>query len=593
MVSALALGAAGVLGAPARPDWLSKYDARFEWARVAWDVAASEPGAWFDHQLAEHVVADWPNWASLTLDRFAGVKFVLGDWQAMVVRLLVGWQLPIDILDPVTHAATQVHIRLFRRLMLWVPRKNGKSEFLAALALLFFVLDGVPQGEGYIFARKEDQARIVFDRMRSMIMNNVEFKAEIITYTKAFYVKQHAAKFELLSGSPEGLHGKSPTVIVGDEMHEWRSLVIADTLRQGTGGRLQPIELYASTSGRKSAAGLSAGEQLYGETLAIIDGRSRDPTTLAVVFAANDNDDPGDVATWRKANPNLGLSPTEHFLRQEYAKAKGNPRRLAEFKCYHLGIWADETSKWLPLKKWDACAEDAAAWRDYPELFKSRLCYMAFDVSSTRDVTALVLVFPPTDEDPRWRIICRFWIPEDRVAERVAEGSPVDQFIASEAMETTEGDFVDQNVVGMAVLEAVRDYDVALIGYDPWNARKLFADLTTPSGMFEGSPAIELTTFKEMRQGILTLGEPSKHFERLVFEERFDHGGHPVLRWMAGNVVVHFDRNLNFMPAKDRSADKIDGIVACVMAVGLALDGEGAPETSPWEDPDFKLTRAA
>lgn len=580
------------MSAEAFPPWLAKHDddERYEWARVAWRSAAAEPGAWFDHGLAQGMVDLWPTWATLTVDRFAGVPFHLSDWQEIVVRLLTGWTVPIDVLDPITHKATKVHVRLFRRLLLWVPRKNGKSEFLAALALLFFVIDGVRQGEGYIFARKEEQAAVVFTRMRAMIANSKALSDGIIPFSKSFYVKRHAARFELLSGSTEGLHGKSPTVIVGDEMHEWRSLVIADTLRQGTGGRLQPIELYASTSGRKSA-GLSPGEQLYEETLAIVECRKTDATTLAVIFAASDADDPGDPETWRKANPNLGLSPTEHFLAQEYARSADNPRKLASFKCYHLGIWADETSKWLPLKKWDACAEDKEAWRDYPERFKGRPCYMAFDVSSTRDVTALILVFPPTVEDPRWRVICRFWIPEDRVAERLAEGSPVDQFIAAGALETTEGDFVDQNAVGLAIIKAWEDYQVGMIGFDPWNARKLVSDLTTTGGIEEGSPAIDLELFREMRQGILTLGEPSKHLERLVFEELFDHGGHPVLRWMVGNAVVHFDRNLNFMPAKDRSADKIDGVVGGVMAVGLAMAGEGV-ERSPYEDEDFAMPRA-
>lgn len=594
--SALALEAAGALEpeppAIPCPVWLTKHDGdpRYDWARQAWASAALEPGAWFDHALADAVIVDWPGWATLTLDRFAGLKFVLSDWQAIVVRMLVGWHIPIDVLDPLTHEETQVHVRLFRRLLLWVPRKNGKSEFLAALALLFFVIDGVNQGEGYIFARKKDQARIVFERMRAMIRNNAEFAQEVIAYSETFYVKQLAAKFELLTGSTEGLHGKSPTVIVGDEMHEWKSTVIADTLRQGTGGRLQPIELYASTSGRKSG-GMSAGEGLYEESQQIVDGRKRDATTLAVIFAANDNDDPGDEATWHKANPNLGLAPTLHYLRGEYARARGNPRKLAEFKCYHLGIWADETVKWLPLKKWDACAEDNKAWLAYPELFRGRPCYAALDVSSTRDVTALLLVFPPTEDDPRWRVICRFWIPEDKVAERQAEGTPVDQFIAAKAMETTPGDYVDQNVVGRAILDACDAYAVQMIGFDPWNARKLFTDLTTTGGIEEGSPALAPELFTEMRQGILTLGEPSKHFERLVFEGVFDHGGHPVLRWMAANVVVHFDRNLNFMPAKDRSADKIDGIVAGVMAVGLAMLAEAAP-VSPWEDPEFRMRAA-
>lgn len=558
-----------------RPEWLKAVDGdpSYAWARQAWDQAAALPGAWFDHQLADAIVADWPNWATLTLDRFAGVRFKLSLWQEITVRLLIGWMLPVEVLDPETHEETTVHIRLFRRLMLWIPRKNGKSEFLAALALLFFVIDGVPQGEGYVFARKESQARIVFSRMASMIAANDEFKSEVIAYSKSLYVKAFAAKFEVLSGSEEGLHGKSPTVIVGDEMHEWKSLVIAETLRQGSGGRLQPIELYASTAGRKSNGG-SVGEQLYDECRQIVDGRKVDATTLVVIFAANDNDDPGDEAAWARANPSLGLSPTKHFLRQEYQKARGNPRAMAHFKCYHLGIWADEVVRWIPLKKWDACAATKDGWKLYPETLRGRRCFLAFDVSATTDITALVMAFPPTDADPKWRVICRFWIPADQVENRVAEGAPIGAFLSAGAMETTIGDYVDQNAVGLAIHEAVRDFDVQMIGYDSWNAAKLVTDLQKTSGIFDGSPALDVELFVEMRQGIRTLGEPSKTFERLVFAGLLDHGGHPVLRWMAGHVVVHFDRNLNFAPAKDRSREKIDGIVSTVMAVGLATRGE-------------------
>jgi phage terminase large subunit-like protein len=568
-------------GLTSRPAWLQPFDGDpvYDWARVAWDTAAQQPGAWYDHGLADAIVADWPNWATLTLDRFAGVKFRLGPWQELTVRLLVGWMLPVEILDPETHQAAEIHIRLFRRLMLWIPRKNGKSEFLAALALLFFVLDGVPQGEGYVFARKESQARIVFARMSAMIGNCEELKNEVLAYRSSLYVKAFAAKFEVLSGSQEGLHGKSPTVIVGDEMHEWKSLVIVDTLRQGTGGRLQPIELYASTAGRKSN-GQSVGEQLYDESRAIVDGRKLDPTTLAVIFAANDDDDPGAESTWRKGNPNLGLSPTLHFLRQEWAKAQGNPRAIAHFKCYHLGIWADEVVRWIPLKKWDACADTKEGWRLYRETLKGRSCYAAFDVSATTDITALVLVFPPNDEDPKWRVLTRYWIPEDQVERRVAEGAPVDRYIADGAMETTQGDYVDQNAVGLAILEAVRDYRITQIGYDSWNAAKLYTDLCTDSGIEDGVAGLDPALFVEVRQGVRSLGEPSKQFERLVFAGQLDHGGDPVLRWMAGNTVIHFDRNLNFMPAKDRSSEKIDGIMACVMAVGLATAGDltAAPE---------------
>lgn len=570
-VSAIALQAAAPSALWPEPAWLTKVadEPEYDWARKAWAKASAHPGAWFDYAKAEKVVELWPTWFSLTEDRFAGVPFHLRlDWQAIIVRLLVGWKAPVEVLDPLTGEPKLEHVRLFKRLMLWIPRKNGKSEFLAALALLFFAIEGARQGQGFCFARDEKQAAVVLRKMKAMIAENSALKADSQTHTKTIYLKPTASLFELLSGAEEGKHGKSPTVIVGDEMHEWRSRTVEETLRQGTGARLQAIELYASTAGRKTNA---TGVALWDESLAILDGRIDDPTTLVVLFAADAEDDWRDEAAWRRANPSLGLSPTLDFLRREAAKAVDNPRAEATFRCYHLNQWVDGTARWLNLKKWDACAASKTAWAAYPETLRGRLCFGALDVSSTRDITARLLVFPPTIDDPKWRVVCKFWVPEDTLAERVKNDRlPYDRWKAAGALDTTPGDYVDQNFVKRQILEDFGNYDVQLFGYDPWSAQKLVTDL-----QLEG---VDQERLIEMRQGILTLGEPSKHFERLVYAGNLDHGGHPVLRWMAGNVVVRFDENLNYMPAKKRSGEKIDGIVAGVMAVGLAHLTEAPPD---------------
>lgn len=564
------------------PDWLSAHDGDgvYEWARFAWRKASEVAGAWFDHALADETVALWPQIFKLTQDRFAGLPFRLNAWQEIIVRLMVGWQHPDEQLDPVTYEPLTYQVRVFRRLMLWVPRKNGKSEFLAALGLLFFLVDGVTDGEGYCFARDENQARIVLRKMKAMISMNDEWAAGVQPFTRSLYVPALLSRFEMLTGAEEGKHGASPTVVVGDEMHEWRSRTIAETLEEGTGARLQPVFLYGSTAGPK---GNRAGDACYDESKAILEGRIEDASTLVVIFEASPDDDPLDERTWRKANPSLGLSPTLTYLRTQAAKAKDNPRALARFCCYHLNLWVDAAVRWFNVKKWDACAASKDGWKRYRETLKGRLCYGAFDVSSTTDVTALVWVFPPTPEDPKWRVISRFWVPEDTLSERVrADRVPYDLFKAAGALETTPGDYVDQNVLKAAIEEGCSDFDVELIGFDPWNARKLYTDLVADNPELDGR-------LLEMRQGIQSLGEPSKHFERLVYAGLFDHGGNPVLRWMAQNVVVRFDENLNYMPAKKRSREKIDGIVAAVMAVGLACRGEDAPPENPWEDPDFNL----
>jgi len=586
-VSAAALlASAGHLLWP-EPEWVTEATDRrgWEWVRVVWRRAASQPGAWFDERKADAAVALFPRIFRLTEDRFAGKPFRLGLWQEAIVRLLVGWKIPTEIRDDEKSPPRIEQVRLFRRLLLWVPRKNGKSEFLAALALLFFVLDGVIGGQGFAFARDEKQARIVFDKMKAMIAMAPSLADKAQAFKKSIYIPKIRALFELLTGKPEGKHGRSPTVIVGDEMHEWESAELASTLRQGTGARLEPIELYASTAGLKSNA---TGWSLWEESLAILDGRIDDPTSLVAIFAIDQDGDWTDEKDWARANPSLGISPTMQFLRREASLAVDNPRAEAHFRCYHLNQWIDAVTRWLSLTKWDACVSDKQRWKSYVvgegEDFQQamaaaglagRRCFGAFDISSTDDITALVWVFPPDEENDKWILVCRFWVPEESITRRVKQDRvSYDKWMSAGAITATPGDYVDQDYVKLAVLEGLEVFDVAAIGYDPWNATKLYTDLVK-----EGAPE-EL--FLKMRQGAQTLGEPTKFLEKLVVSGQLDHGGNPVLRWMAGNAAVRFDENLNFVPTKKRSAEKIDGIVAAVMACGLAIST--GSESSVYEE---------
>lgn len=549
------------------PDWVKDAaDSRgWEWVRVAWARCSHVAGAWFDAAKAEAAVRLFPAVFRLTEDRFAGKPFKLAVWQECIVRLLVGWKAPAEIVDEQTGDPIVVHVRIFRRLMLWIPRKNGKSEFLAALALLFFILDGVVGGQGFVFARDENQAKIIFNKMKAMI-TMAPGLGDTQIFKKSIYLPKIRAVIELLSGTPEGKHGKSPTVIAGDEMHEWETPDLANFLRQGTGARLEPIELYASTAGLKSNR---TGWELWEESRSILDGTIDDPTTLVVIYALDPDDDWADEETWKKANPSLGVSPTVQFLRREASIAADNPRAEQHFRCYHANQWIDAVTRWLSLKKWDACAADKEAWKGWKdgEGLEGRKCFAAFDVSSNEDITARVLAFPPDEKFKQWILSARFWVPEETVTRRSRQDKVLyDRWVTLGAIEETPGDYVDQDFVKNAIDQDMQRFDVSLVGYDPWNATKLITDMQK-----EG---VDENLFMLMRQGIPTLGEPTKLFERLVMAGALDHGGHPVLRWMAGNTAIRFDENLNYAPTKKKSAEKIDGIVASVMAVGLSISGE-------------------
>ncbi|BDV33935.1 terminase large subunit [Methylocystis iwaonis] len=564
------------------PEWITRASALgWKWPSIAWRRAACVPGAWFDYAKADAIVDLWPKVFRLTEDRFAGQPFYLSLWQEITTRLLVGWKVPVEVVDPATQRTTFEHVRLFRRLMLWVPRKNGKSEFLACLALLFWALDGVVGGQGFVFARDEKQAKIVLDKMKAVIAQDARLAKSITPFGKSLFIAVTRSGFYLLSGKAEGKHGRSPTVSVGDEMHEWKSLELATTLRQGMGARLQPIELFASTAGLKSAL---VGYGLWEESGKILDGPIGppqndndasagiyEPSTLVVIFGADEDDDWRDEEVWRKANPNLGLSPTIDFLRREAALAKDNPRAESHFRRYHLNQWVESVTRWLPIKKWDACASDKNVWRERAERLKGRRCFGGFDVSSTQDITALVWWFLPENDAERIELVCRFWVPEDNIELRARrDRAPYDRWLRIGALEATPGDYVDQSYVQRAIAEGVEMFDVQKIGYDPWNAAKLIGDLQNDDGL----PA---DLFLKVRQGIPSLGEATKDFERLVFAGLLDHGGHPVLRWMAQNALVRFDRNMNFAPDKEKSREKIDGVVAAVIADAARIAGEEPP----------------
>jgi phage terminase large subunit-like protein len=337
-----------------RPQWVESAAADPTLAFLAreWDKSAAVPGAWFDAALADRIVELWPKYFRHTEGRWYNKPFVLSRWQEAIVRLLVGWK-------------TEDGFRLYRRLLLWVGKKSGKSEFLAALALLFWAFDKEYGGQGFCFARNENQANIVFKKMKTMIGMSNELAADVQVFKKSLYCAALGQSlFKLLAGTTEGQHGISASVVVGDEMHEWRDDGLATTLHQSTSARSQPIELFGSTAGIK---GKGYGWDLWEETQSLIEGRLADPTTLAVIFAVAADADWTDEKLWPLACPNIGISPTWAFLRAECAKAKVNPRLEANFRRYYLNQWVSALSRWIPVPRWDACASDKAAWRTLPE----------------------------------------------------------------------------------------------------------------------------------------------------------------------------------------------------------------------------------
>ena len=529
-----------------RPAWVDEaVDAGFAFVGREWEKCEGVEGAWFDHALAERVLAMWPRWFRHTEGRWGGKPFVPTLWQAAIIRLLFGWKLADGF-------------RLYRRLDLWIARKNGKSEFIAALALAFWLLDGEYGGQAYTFASSEDQARIVFDKAKTMVMLSPDLAQEVTTQADSLFAPALRAKLVPLSGKATGKHGLSASVIAGDEAHEWRDGELLNTLHQSTSARDQPMELIASTAGFKGRY----GEVVFDESRRIEAGGTGIVDRLVVIFAADPEDDWTDEASWRKASPNLGVSPTLRFLRDECAKAKDSPRLEADFRRYYLNQWVGTAERWIPVEKWDLGAPDKTRWLRMAQELRGRRCYGGLDLSSTSDLTALVWLFPPEGEETRWSVLPRLWVPADNVELRARRDRvDYDKWARSGAIAPTDGNTVDYAAVRAATVADAELFDVQMLAVD-----RLFQGHET--GILLQEHGLPVAFFG---QGWLSMSQPSKDFERLALAGLLDAGGHPVMRWSVEHVAYVQDDAGNIKPSKRRSGEKIDPVVALIMAIGVAF----------------------
>lgn len=553
----------------AEPEWVARAadECGFAWARIAWQRSASQPGAWFDHRKADRVVENWPSWFSLTVGRFAGKPFRLSFWQEIAVRLLVGWKHPIEILDPETGRPVTAHVRIFRELRLWIPRKNGKSEFLAALALYFWYYEALQRGEGYCFAKNEDQARVAFVKMADIIAYSPELSANVQAHSADLWCQEFKTAFVLLTGKASGKHGKAPTVTVGDEMHEWASRELADTLRQGEAA-LEPIRLYASTAGLKQQG---TGYGLWEESLKILDGRVQDATKLIVVFAAPEDADWQSENVWRLANPSIGLSPTLATLREDFNEAKESATALAAFRRYRLNQWVEDLERWIPLSKWDACAPNKDAWKSRADELAGRECVLAFDSTWNFDFASMCLRFKPLNPGEQPKFLWKHWLPSDTIDERMRkERLPLDRWRDEGALVSIPGGVFVLDWAIKEARECCRKYKVTKLGWDSWGAKEFYTRLVAPLAG-DDAGALPEDKFVEMRFGTGTLGAATKEFERRIHSAELDHGGNPIVRWMIGHCHVRYDENMNFVPAKKTSAKSIDGVMTGVMAEALGM----------------------
>jgi phage terminase large subunit-like protein len=490
-----------------------------------------------------------------TKGKWARQSFSLRPWQETVVRQL--FTLKDD------------GLRQYRTALLMLPRKNGKSELAAAIALYGLLADGETGAEVYSAAADRDQASLVFKVAAQMVRNDPYLDAvcDIADTQKRIVHRKSGSEYKAISAEANTKHGFNASMVIYDELHAAPNRDLYDVLTTSMGARENPFVLGISTAGFDRESILW---ELYSHACQVRDGLVDDPTFLPLIYEAPIDADWTDEDVWRAANPALEDFRSIDEMRIVAARAKQIPAQQNTFRRLYLNQWTEQDERWLDMALWDGCAGSV----DLSAL-QGRECYAGLDLASTRDVTAFVLVFP--DGEGGYDVVPHFWVPADSLAERVRRDRvPYDQWRDNDFLHVTDGNVCDYDRVREDIRELAEQFDIREIAYDRWGATHLVTQLQS-----DGAECVPLG------QGFASMSAPTKELDKLILGQQIRHDGNPVLRWMAANVAVEQDPAGNLKPSKKKSTERIDGIVALIMALDRATRAQDT--TSAWEDERYEM----
>lgn len=494
----------------------------------------------FIRKYLRHVKGEW-----------AGMPFELDPWQDKIIRKLFG-TLRAD------------GTRQYRRCYVEIPRKNGKSTLASAVALYLLLADKEPGAEIYSCAADRDQAGIVFDMARSMVESHVELRKRTKVYRTSIVVPETASRYKVLSADAFTKHGLNAHGVIFDELHAQKNRDLWDVMLTSTGARRQPLIFSITTAGVYNPESICW--EVHDYACKVRDGIIEDDEFLPVIYAADKDDDWTDPEIWKASNPGFGISVKADYLERECERAKEVPAAQNTFRRLHLNQWTEQETRWLDMDVWDESGgvldEDALAGQE---------CFAGLDLSTTTDISALALYFRGGET------VMRFWVPGDNIAKRAKHDRvPYDTWKRDGHLISTDGNVVDYDFIRKEINELGRVYNIRQIAIDRWNATHLSTQL-----MGDGHDVVMFG------QGFASMSAPTKELEKLLLNRAINHGNHPVLRWMASNVAVKQDAAGNLKPAKDKSTERIDGIVALIMAIGLATQDDGESLSERYEKDDI------
>lgn len=507
----------------------------------------------YDKAKADRAVAFIQN-LKHTKGKWDGKPFLLLPWQEQIVRDIFGIVRPDGK-------------RQFRSAYIEIPKKNGKSELAAAIALYLLYGDGEASAEVYGCANDRNQASIVFDVAKRMVEKSPALlrRSKIAAATKRIVNYRNAGFYQVLSAETGTKHGLNISGLVFDEIHAQPNRKLYDVMTKGSGdAREQPLFFIITTAGTDKE---SICYELHTKALDIMNGRKIDNSFYPVIYGLSDEDDWNDEANWYKANPSLGYTISIDRVRDAYKDALDNPAEENVFKQLRLNIWTNSAVAWIP----DHIYERGNLKIDFSAL-EGRDCYAGLDLSSTSDITAFVLVFPPRSESEKYIVLPFFWLPEETLELRCRRDHVLyDVWQRQGYINTTEGNVIHYGFIERFIERLGEKYHIIEIAYDRWNATQMVQNLEDMG-----------FTMVPFGQGFKDMSPPSKELYKLLMEGNINHGGNPVLKWMAQNVVMRQDPAGNIKPDKERSVEKIDGIVALIMGLDRCI--RSAPVTSVYDE---------
>lgn len=475
-----------------------------------------------------------------------------GEWAGKPFRLLP-WQWD-ELIRPLFGTVNDEGLRQYRTAYVEIPKKNGKTELVAAIGIYMLTNDGEEGAEVYLAASDREQASICYQAASAMVRNSPELSDNLkcLDSRKRIMYGKKNSFMQVLSSESYTKHGLSPSCVIIDEIHAHPNDELYTVLTAGTDyARQQQVVLIITTAGIFDKN--SIWWRLRSKAIQVRDGIIKDPRFLPVLYIADsekDRDD--DEELWKRVNPSLGQIFSLDKIRQDYQEAKQNPVDLQNFRRFRLNIPIRQISKWMPMDAWDNCGTPVDL-----ESLKGLKCYGGLDMSTKVDLAALVLLFPPQDGLDKYVILPRFYCPEETIIQRSRQDAVHYEIWQSEGFLTaTPGNVIDEEFIENDAVEASKLYSLQEIGFDPWGATAIANKLFNTHGI----------KMVEVRQGSKSMSEPSKDILVKAKGGKIAHGGHPVLRWCADNLVMVVDANENIRPDKEKATERIDGMVALINA---------------------------